>query len=221
MSRFKLSLSVCALALSGCGTVAIQYDNMTKTTAGPRVAVYVSGAKVTAFYGASLATTRFSEPDAGWVAGKVATEAVSAHALKAGYVSCDTATVLSSSPLDAPSKEIEWSEEWIVDYCDTTYSVAVNGSGKNNFFSSVKYDVQPAAIVGGSGVSGYQAAATKPKVSSSGVTKARPLANASGPTLDEIYASLSSGEKAKVNRLPPADRADYLASIRDQKRSER
>lgn len=36
------------------------------------------------------------------------------------------------------------------------------------------------------------------------------------PTLDEIYKSLSAGEKARVNRLPPAQRAAYLEKIRER-----
>lgn len=36
------------------------------------------------------------------------------------------------------------------------------------------------------------------------------------PTLDEVYRSLSPGEKARVNRLPPAQRADYLEQIRER-----
>lgn len=34
------------------------------------------------------------------------------------------------------------------------------------------------------------------------------------PTLDEVYRSLSANEKARVNRLPPAQRANYLEEIR-------
>lgn len=37
------------------------------------------------------------------------------------------------------------------------------------------------------------------------------------PTLDEVYTSLSAGEKARVNRLPPAQRADYLEQMRERR----
>ena len=37
------------------------------------------------------------------------------------------------------------------------------------------------------------------------------------PTLDEVYKSLSASEKARVNRLPPAQRADYLEQIRKRR----
>lgn len=37
------------------------------------------------------------------------------------------------------------------------------------------------------------------------------------PTLDEVYKSLSAAEQARVNRLPPAQRADYLAEIRERR----
>lgn len=42
---------------------------------------------------------------------------------------------------------------------------------------------------------------------------ARISTNRGGPTLDEIYKSLPPGEKARVDRLPPGDRAAYLRQI--------
>ncbi len=224
MNGIRICLLACACVLAGCGTVSVQNGNMVKgnasssVNAGPRLSVNVAGASVTAFYGAVLETTRFNEVDAGWVAGEVVEKAVLAHASERGYSSCDIATVLSSDirkPQDGNKNE--WVEEWTVDFCGTTYSVAVNGSGKNNFFSSVKHDVEPATIVGKSPQVGYRTAETDlDTLTRKGTRRAHTEVHSTGPTLDEIYASLSRKEKAKVNRLPPADRADYLATIRDE-----
>lgn len=220
MKRTYLFLLACTISLSGCGTVSVQNGNATKTSGGPKVSVNVSGVKVTTFYGASLDTTRFGEVDAGWVAGQVAHRAVVAQASQRGSVSCSIATIVSSSVHENLSNEKgHWTEDWTVEFCGATYSVAVNASGKDSFFSSVKYDAGPAIVIDKPATSGRQTLAVgHRKQANNNTLQSRPLLSTSGPTLDEVYASLSRAEKAKVNRLSPSDRADYLALIKNESR---
>ena len=217
MSHIYVGLFFYTVALSGCGTVSVQNGNTTRTSGGPKVTFNVSGTQVTTFYGASLKTTRFNESNAGWVAGRAVQQVVLVDAHESGYISCNTATILSSSVRDTPSNETNnWVEDWTVDFCGVNYTVAINGSGKDSLFSSVKYHAEPAILIGKSTNNTYQEATARHAIpAKNNALPPRPLLNTSGPSLDEIYASLSRKEKAKVNRLPPADRAEYLASLRD------
>lgn len=47
------------------------------------------------------------------------------------------------------------------------------------------------------------------------IVSTRPHNRSDGPTLDEVYKMLTPGQKAQVDSLPPAKRADFLGMIRD------